>query len=164
MYLFRYLCMYIYGNTHSQPLLQNRIMDVYETWLGWSSHCPHMCLGFYQIRPRVDLRQDGVKESFKDIRLYFECCHSGSSFGQIFQGVDQGRGKKKGRGRASPLTKSSFRPNIHSNILVYCRWYCWHMYLFEYCHSGCLFFWLNCLLLVIRWAIKGPWASSYDWI
>ena len=21
-----------YGNTHSQPLLQNRLMDVYETW------------------------------------------------------------------------------------------------------------------------------------
>ena len=20
------------GNTHSQPLLQNRVMDVYETW------------------------------------------------------------------------------------------------------------------------------------
>ena len=33
--------------------------------------------------------------------------------------------------------------------------------LFESCHSGCLFFWLNCLLLVTRWAIKGPWASSY---
>ena len=27
-----------------------------------------------------------VKESFKDKRLYLECCHSG--FGQIFQGVD----------------------------------------------------------------------------
>ena len=27
-----HLCMYIYGNTHSQPLLQNRLMDVYETW------------------------------------------------------------------------------------------------------------------------------------
>ena len=25
-------CMYIYGNTHSQPLLQNGLMDVYETW------------------------------------------------------------------------------------------------------------------------------------
>ena len=25
-------CIYIYGNTHSQPLLQNRLMDVYETW------------------------------------------------------------------------------------------------------------------------------------
>ena len=24
--------MYMYGNTHSQPLLQNRLMDVYETW------------------------------------------------------------------------------------------------------------------------------------
>ena len=98
-----------------------------------------------------------VKESFKDKRLYLECCHSGSGFGQIFQGVDPGRAKI-GRGGASPLTKSSFRPNVHSNILMYC----WrHVHLFDSCHSGCLFFWLNCLLLVIRWAIKGPWASSY---
>ena len=29
-------------------------------------------------------------------------------------------GAKIGRGRASPLTKSSFRPNVHSNILMYC--------------------------------------------
>ena len=60
----------------------------------------------------------------------------------------------KNRGRASPLTKSSFRPNIHSNILAYCRR---HMHLFESsdsCHSGCLFFWLNCLLLVIRWGVN----------
>ena len=63
--------------------------------------------------------------------------------------------KKKGRGRASPLTKSSFRPNVHSNILMYCRRHCWHMHLYESCHSGCLFFLLNCLLLVIRWVIKG---------
>ena len=40
---------------------------------------------------------------------------------------------------------------------MYCRQ---HMHLFESFHSGCLFFWLNCLLLVIRWAVKGPWASS----
>ena len=68
-------------------------------------------------------------------------------------------GAKIVRGRASPFTKSSFRPNVHSNILMYC-WQ--HMHLFESCHSGCLFFWLNCLLLVIRWAIKGPWASSFS--
>ena len=68
----------------------------------------------------------------------------------------QGRAKI-GRGRASLLTKSSFRPNVHGNILMYCRR---HMHLFEYRHSGYLFFWLNCLLLVIRWAIKGTWASS----
>ena len=73
------------------------------------------------------------------------------------KGWIQGRAKI-GRGRASPLTKSSLSPNVHSNILIYCRQ---HMHLFEYCHSGCLFLWLNCLLLVIRWAIKGHWASSY---
>ena len=70
--------------------------------------------------------------------------------------MDPRRGKKS-KGKASPLTKSSFRPNIHSNILMYY----WQHFEFEYCHSGCLFFWLNCLLLVIRWVIKGPWASSF---
>ena len=103
--------------------------------------------------------EQGVKESFKDKRLYLECCHSGSGFGQIFQGIDPGRAKI-GRGRASPLTKSSFRPIVHSNILMYC----WRpMHLFESCHSGCLFFWLNCLLLIIRWGIKCPWSSSYKY-
>ena len=45
-------------------------------------------------------------------------------------------GAKIGRGRASPLTKSSFRQNVHSNILMYCQQ---HMHLFESCDSGCLF-------------------------
>ena len=31
--------------------------------------------------------QEGVRESFKDRRLYLECCHSCSGFCQIFQGV-----------------------------------------------------------------------------
>ena len=117
-----------------------------------------MCLGFLSDLPWGGSKagQEGFKESFKDKMLYLECCHSGSDFGQIFQGVDPGRAKI-GRRRASPLTKSSFRPNVHSNILMYCRQ---HMHLFESCHSGCLFIWLNGLLLVIRWAIKGPWASS----
>ena len=50
---------------------------------------------FYQIRPGVDPRQEGVKESFKDKRLYLECCHSGSGLGQILQGVDPGHGKNR---------------------------------------------------------------------
>ena len=63
-----------------------------------------MCLDFLSDPPWGGSKtgQEGVKESFKDKRLYLECCHSGSGFGQIFQGVDPGRGKK-GRGRASPL-------------------------------------------------------------
>ena len=63
--------------------------------------------------------QEGVKESFKDKRLYLECCHSGSDFDQIFQGVDPGRGKI-GRGRASPFTKSSFQTKCsqqHTDVL-----------------------------------------------
>ena len=52
-------------------------------------------------------------------------------------------GAKKGRGRASPLTKSSFRPNVHSNILMYCRQHYRHMHLFESRHCGCLLNFLN---------------------
>ena len=33
-----------------------------------------------------------------------------------------------------------------------------HMHLFESFNSGCLF--SDWMLLVIRWAVKGPWASS----
>ena len=57
MYLFRQrkrgcsnacVCM----GTYSQPLLQNHLMDVYETWYGWSSHDPaHALRCFGHIRP-----------------------------------------------------------------------------------------------------------------
>ena len=52
---------------------------------------------FYQIRPGGGSKagQEGFKESFKDKRLYLECGHSGSGFGQIFQGLDLGRGKNR---------------------------------------------------------------------
>ena len=55
------------------------------------------CLGFLSDPPLGGSKagQEGVKESFKEKRLYLECCRSGSGFGQIFQGVDPGRGKKK---------------------------------------------------------------------
>ena len=106
---------------------------------------------FYWIHPGVDLKwskKESKRASTKK-SLYLECCHSGSGLGRA----------KIGRVRAFPLTNYSFRTNVHSNILMYC----WRLvHLFESCHSGCLFFWLNCLLLVIRWAIKGPWASSWN--
>ena len=50
---------------------------------------------FYQIHPGRSKAGQEVKESFKDKRLYLECCHSGSGFGQIFQGVDPVRGKNR---------------------------------------------------------------------
>ena len=44
--------------THSQPLLQNRLMDVYKTWQGWSNHGPaHAYKLFGQIRPEVEPRR-----------------------------------------------------------------------------------------------------------
>ena len=45
----------------------------------------HMCLGFLSDPPLGGSKawQEGVKESFKDKRLYFVCCHSGSGFGHI---------------------------------------------------------------------------------
>ena len=56
-----------------------------------------MCLDFLSDPPLGGSKagQEGVKESFKDKKLYLECCHSGRGFGQIFQGVDPGQGKKK---------------------------------------------------------------------
>ena len=61
-----------------------------------SSHCLHMCLGFLSDPPLGGSKagQEGVKESFQDKILYLEYCHSGTGFGQIFQGVDPGREKK----------------------------------------------------------------------
>ena len=55
-------------------------------------------------------------------------------------------------GRASPLTKSSFRllPKTHAYAFIW---------ILSFWLSFC---WLNCLLLVIRWAIKGPWASCFN--
>ena len=50
---------------------------------------------FYQIHPGVDPRQGKKSKSFKDKRLYLECCHSGRGFGQIFQGVDPRWGKNR---------------------------------------------------------------------
>ena len=38
-----YICM----GTHGQPLLQNQLMDVYETWQGWSTHGRAHKLGFF---------------------------------------------------------------------------------------------------------------------
>ena len=44
--------------THSQPLLQNRLMDVYKTWQGWSNHgLAHAYRLFRQIRPEVEPRR-----------------------------------------------------------------------------------------------------------
>ena len=41
--------------THSQPLLQNRLMDVYKTWKGWSAQGPaHALRCFSHIRPGAD--------------------------------------------------------------------------------------------------------------
>ena len=156
------------GCTNACIYMGTHIVSLYyrTTWWMFMELCrdevlmAHTCLGFLSDPPWGGSKagQEGFKDSFKDKWLYLECCHSGSGFGLIFQGVDPGWGKIC-RGRAS-LTKSSFRPNVHSNILMHCRK---HMHLFESCHSGCLFIWLNCLLLVIRWAIKGPWASSLVW-
>ena len=147
--------------------LETHIVSLYyrTTWWMFMKLCRDEVLkartcveAFYQIHRGVGPRQ-GKKESesFKDKRLYLECCHFVVVSARYSKGWIQG-GAKIGRGRASPLTKLSFRSNVHSNILMYCRQ---HMHLFESRHSGCLYIWLNCLLLVIRWAIKGPWASSY---
>ena len=68
------------------------------------------------------------KESFKDKRLYLECCHSGRGFGQIFQGVDPGWGKNIEEGL---LGRNPPSDNCRQHM---------HIHIFESCHSGCLFF------------------------
>ena len=48
-----YAC--IYMGTHSQPFLQNRLMDINETWQGRSAHGPLQVLLFFcQIRAGAD--------------------------------------------------------------------------------------------------------------
>ena len=117
----------------------------------------------YQIRPRVDTRQGNKewKRASKTKSFTLNAAILVVVSARYSKGWIKG-GAKIGRGRASPLTKASFRLNGHRNILMYmyCRR---HMHLFKSCHSCCLFFWLNRLLLVIRWAIKGPWASSFHY-
>ena len=80
--------------------------------------------------------QKGVKESFKDKRLHWNAAILVLLSARYSKGWIQA-GAKIGRGKASPLRKSSFRPNVHSNILMYCRR---HMHLFESCHTGCIFY------------------------
>ena len=61
MYLFRWrkgegvALLHVYVWEHSQPLLQNHLMDVYKTWYGCSAHGPARALRcFSHIRPGVD--------------------------------------------------------------------------------------------------------------
>ena len=98
--------------------------------------------------------QKGFKESFKDKRLYLECCHSGSGFGKIFQGQGKNR-YRKGFSFDEILLQIKCSQQ-HTDVLSTTHAFIWIL------SFWLSFFWLNCLLLVIRWAIKGPWASSYS--
>ena len=161
-----FLCIYL-GDGKGGALMHNiyletHIVSLYyrTTWWMFMKLCrdevlkAHTCVeAFYQIQGRARRSQRASKtKGFLWNAAILVVVSARYSKGWI-----QG-GAKIGRGRASPLTKLSFRSNVHSNILLYCRQ---HMHLFESRHSGCLYIWLNCLLLVIRWAIKGPWASSH---
>ena len=84
MYLFRWrkvgctnACLCI--GTHSQPLLQNRLMDVYKTWQIWSNHgLAHVFRLFGQIRPEMDPRRSkhGSMRSFsKGLLLQIRSAH-----------------------------------------------------------------------------------------
>ena len=128
--------------------MEHRVSLYYRTawWMfmkldrgeGWSSHGPHICLGFLLDLPGVDPKR-GKKESKRASKKKAFTWNSAILvvvWAKCSKGWIQGRAKI-GRGRAFPLTKYSFRSNVHSNILMYC----WrHMHLFESCHSGCLFF------------------------
>ena len=65
-------------------------------------------------------------------------------------------GAKVGRRGAPLFTKFSFRPNGHSNILMY-GWR--HMHTLESCHSSCLFSdWIVCWLLLGE-RYRSTWIS-----
>ena len=77
---------------------------------------------FYQIRPGADPSQH-KKDSKKASKI------KGFTWNAAILVVVSARyskgwiqdGAKICRGRASPLMKSSFRPYVHSNILMHCR-------------------------------------------
>ena len=97
-----------------------------------------MCLGFLSDPPSVDPRQ-GKKESERASKtegFTWNAAILVVASARYSKGWIQG-GAKIGSGRASPLMKPSYRPKVHSNILMNCRQ---HMHLFESFHSGCLFF------------------------
>ena len=56
MHVYKILyCICMGTHTWSQPFLQSRLMDIYETWKGWSAYCPLQVLLFFgQIRPGAD--------------------------------------------------------------------------------------------------------------
>ena len=175
----KYTC--IYMGTHIVSLYYGTVCWMFTR----SSHDPAYVFRLF-TRSNLGLIPDRawVKEGFKELQtemLSLECCRSvclsGShtsvvvthryvSFAtcalqrnatilvvvsaRYFKGWIQD-GAKVGRGGASLLTRSSFWPNGHSNILIYYwRHIHWNLAILV------VFFGLNCLLLVIRWAIKVP--------
>ena len=75
---------------------------------------------FYQIHPGVDPRQGKKsKRASKTKGFTWNAAIMVAVSARYSKGWIHG-GAKIGRGRASPLMKSAFRPNVHSNILMYC--------------------------------------------
>ena len=75
---------------------------------------------FYQIHPGMDPRQDKKsKRASKTKGFTWNAAIPVVVSDRYSKGWIKGVAKI-GRARASPLTKSSFRPNVHSNILMYC--------------------------------------------
>ena len=75
---------------------------------------------FYQIHPGMDPRKGKKSERASKTKGFTWNAAILVVVSAIYsKGRIQGRAKIS-RGRASPLTKSSFRPNVYSNILMYC--------------------------------------------
>ena len=87
--------MYIYGNTQS-AFTTELLHGCLRNLVGMKFSLPAHVFRLLTDPPWGGSKagQEGVKESFKDKRLYLECCHSGSGFGQIFQGWIHGSAKK----------------------------------------------------------------------
>ena len=134
---------------HFRLLLWNRWMEFNETWQEARSQCPlpslcfsgwsekqHGCPGLWMAEtfstsPLKSLI--GIERNLTGSKI------SMSSTKFVFFG---------------PIRKQKWPPWWFLKKVAHCT-QVHNMWPF-----GPLFFWLNCLLLVIRWAVKGPWASS----
>ena len=128
-------CIYMYMETHIVSLYYRSAWLMFMK-LGNDEVLMARTCAFYQIHAGVDPRQ-GKKVSKRPSKTKGFTCNA-AILVVVWPGIPRlNPGQAKiGRGGASHLTRASFRPNVHSSILMYCQW---HMHLFESCHSGCLF-------------------------
>ena len=140
--------MYIFGNTQSAfttELLDGCLWNLVGMKFSLPAHV-------FRLFIRSALGgQEGVKESFKDKRLYLNAAILVVVSARYSKGWIQGGAKKRLRKGFS-----------FDEILLQTKCSQQHTDVLPTTLSTHAFIWIltEYLLLVIRWAIKGPWASS----